>query len=56
MTASELRDAERVWIRDLQMALRVEGSFKKAKDSLGVIEGDGVLMCTGRLQYSDLDL
>ncbi len=56
LTASELRDSERVWIRDSQMALGAEASFKKGKDSLGVIERDGVLICKGRLQYSDLDL
>ena len=50
----EIIEAEKLWIQDAQIALKEEKNYEKLKDSLGIIEKDGVLACQGRLQHSDL--
>ena len=52
----EIEYAERMWIKDAQELLRNKADFQKTKTSLGAIEMEGLLVCKGRLENSDLEV
>ena len=52
----EIESAERLWIKDAQKLLRNRADFQKTRINLGVIEKDGIMVCKGRLENSDLDI
>ncbi len=54
--AQEINEAEKVWIKGAQNMLLGDSKFEKVKRQLGVIEENGVLKCTGRLENSDLNV
>ena len=56
LSAEEMKNAEEFWIKDVQASLVHDSAFKKARVQLGIIEINGVLVCKGRLENSDLGL
>ena len=56
MSVKELREAERLWIKDVQGTLQGDQNFKKYKEQLGIVSENGILVCKGRLENSDLDI
>ena len=53
VTAEEITESKRVWIRALQEEVKKETKFKQMKDSLGIGEDpEGFLRCVGRLGRS----
>ena len=52
----EIEEAERMWIQDAQKMLKERTNFEKTRVHLGIIERNGLLVCQGRLENSDLDL
>jgi len=54
LQVEEVIEAEKLWIQDAQITLRGEVGYEKIRDSLGIIEKKGILVCQGRLQHSDL--
>ena len=55
MAVEEIIGAERIWIQDAQKMLEESANFEKTRVHLGVIEKNGLLVCQGRLENSDLD-
>ena len=56
LSVEELCYAERLWIKDAQETLKGDSSFKKTRMQLGIIETEGIMVCRGRLERSDLEL
>ena len=56
LNVSEIRQAERHWIKQIQSTLRNEESFKMVASQLNIIEIDGILVCKGRYENSDIPL
>ena len=56
LNVENVKDAETDWIKDAQKQLKAEDKFKKSQESLGIFEKNGVLVCTGRLEHSDLEV
>ena len=56
LNVSEIRQAERHWIQQVQSTLRNEESFKMIASQLNIIEIDGILVCKGRFENSDIPL
>ena len=56
VSVEELREAERLWIKDVQGTLQGDQNFKKYKEQLGIVSENGILVCKGRLENSDLDI
>ena len=56
LNVSEIRQAERHWIQQIQSTLRNEESFKMVASQLNIIEVDGILVCKGRFENSDIPL
>ena len=54
LSVEELCLAERLWIKSIQETLKNDLSFKKTQMQLGVVEMEGILVCKGRLERSDL--
>ena len=50
-----MREAEEMWIKDTQLTLQSDSSFEKITESLGIVKKDGLLVCKGRLEYSELE-
>ena len=51
----EIENAEIEWIKVVQKILKIQPDYKKYKEQLCVIEQDGIAVCQGRLEYSDLN-
>eukprot|EP00794_Sanderia_malayensis_P017129 gene17129-biopygen14745 len=47
LTADEVREAEKMWVKDAQMTLKEDAKFQKVEESLNVVEQDNVLVCKG---------
>ena len=43
-------------MKDTQKSLTEKDTFEKQKKSLGIYQVDGILVCKGRLENSDLQL
>eukprot|EP00794_Sanderia_malayensis_P015558 gene15558-biopygen13270 len=56
LKAEEMIMAEKMWIKDAQELLRRSVDYEKMRVQLGVIESEGVLVCKGRLENSDLEM
>ena len=56
LSVEELCYEERLWIKDAQENLKGDSSFKKTLMQLGIIETEGIMVCRGRLERSDLEL
>ena len=56
LAVEEIIGAERIWIQDAQKMLEESANFEKTRVHLGVIEKNGLLVCQGRLENSDLDI
>ena len=54
LNAKEITSAEKLWIKDVQSTLTQSSSFKKTQNHLGIVEMEGILVCMGRLERSDL--
>ena len=54
LNAKEVTSAEKLWIKDVQSTLTQSSSFKKTQNHLGIVEMEGILVCMGRLERSDL--
>lgn len=50
----ELLEAERLWIRAVQIELREQNNFQQLERQLQLFEEEGILKCRGRLSESDL--
>ena len=55
LTAEELRNAEITWIKDAQQDMKSRENFDKTRESLNVIQQKRILICKGRLEYSELN-
>ena len=56
LEVEEIKEIERLWIQDAQKVLKEGVNFEKTRVHLGIIERNGVLVCQGRLENSDLDM
>ena len=56
LEVEEIKEAEKMWIQDAQKMLKESANFEKTRVHLGIIEKNGLLVCQGRLENSDLDL
>ena len=54
VSVEELKGAEKDWIKDVQTTLHGKSDFEKSKVQLGIVMHNGVMICTGRLEHSDL--
>ena len=54
--AEEMKEAERLWILDCQSGLQNDSKFQKVSKQLGIVKKDGVYICVGRLDNSDLEI
>ena len=54
LNAKEITSTERLWIKDVQSTMTQGSSFKKTQNHLGIVEMEGILVCMGRLERSDL--
>jgi len=54
LSAQEITSAEKLWIKDVQSTMAQDLSFKKTQSHLGIVEMEGILVCMGRLERSDL--
>ena len=55
LSAEEIKEAENTWVRDSQITLQEDANFGKIRESLDIVEQNGVLVCRGRLEHSDLE-
>ena len=51
----ELEEAERVWVKEAQAALKRSERYGQMRNSLGIEEEEGILRCKGRFRNSDLE-
>ena len=54
LSVKEIEGAQMEWIKDAQKTPNEKANFKKQKESLGML--DGILVCKGGLENSDLQL
>ena len=52
----EIRQAEMIWIKNVQEALVDSPICRKVSEQLGIVSQDGILVCKGRLENSDLGI
>ena len=56
LNVENVKDAETEWVKDAQKQLKAEDKFKKSQESLGICGKNWNLVCTGRLEHSDLEV
>ena len=56
LEASDISEAEKLWLIDAQLTLQSQQDFPKVKESLGIVLQGQFLVCKGRLGNSDLPL
>ena len=56
LSVSEIRQAEKHWIRQTQKTLRNDGNFGKIASQLNIVEMDGIIVCKGRFDNLDLPI
>ena len=56
LSVSEVRQAEKHWIRQIQTTLRYDGTFGKIASQLNIVEMDGILVCKGRFDNLDMPI
>ena len=54
--ASDISEAEKLWLIDAQLTRKSQQDFSKVKESLGIVLQGQFLVCKGRLGNSDLPL
>ena len=54
LSVTEIRQAEKLWIKQAQTTFRNDANFKKVSSQLDIIEMDGVLVCKGRFENADM--
>ena len=54
LSAEDIKCAEIEWIKDAQTTLRGQQDYNKYKKQLGVVSNGGILVCEGRMDFSDL--
>ena len=47
---SEIRHAEKHWVKQAQTTLKNDGNFEKIPNQLNIVEMDGILVCRGNLK------
>ena len=52
----EIRKAEMIWIKNVQETLVDSPNYRKMSEQLGIVSQDGILVCKGRLENSDLGI
>ena len=52
----EIRQAEMIWIKNVQETLVDSPIYRKVSEQLGIVSQDGILVCKGRLENSDLGI
>ena len=55
LSVQEIENAEIEWIKAAQKTLKSHPDYRKYKEQLCVIEQNEILVCQGRLEYSELD-
>ena len=56
LSVSEIRQAEKHWIRQIQKSLRNDGNFGKIASQLNIVEMDGILVYKGRFDNLDMPI
>ena len=54
LSVIDIISAERLWIKEVQSTIVQNSSFRKTMCHLGIAEMEGILVCMGRLEHSDL--
>ena len=52
----EIRQAEMIWIKNVQETLVDSPIYRKVSEQLGIVSQDGILVLKGRLENSDLGI
>ena len=55
LSVSEIEYAEKLWIKDCQLGMQESPDFKKTSKNLDIKNRNGILVCYGRLENSDLE-
>ena len=56
LSVSEIRQAEKHWIRQTQKTLRNDRNFGKIASQLNIVEMEGILVCKGRFDNLDMPI
>ena len=56
LEASDISEAEKLWLIDAQLTLQSQQDFPKVKESLGIVLQGQFLVCKGRLGNLDLPI
>ena len=56
LSVDEIEKAEMEWVKCAQKGLQDNSDFKKFNDQLGIVNENGILVCKGRLEFSELEL
>ena len=56
LSIDEIERAEIEWIKCAQKRLQENSDYKKYKDQLGIVNENGILVCKGRLEFSELEM
>ena len=56
MSVTEIRQTEKLWIKQAQTAFKNDANLKKVYSQLDIIEMDGVLVCKGRFENADMPI
>ena len=54
LNAEDIKIAENEWVKDAQATLEGQTDYNKYKKQLGVVSNEGILVCQGRMDLSDL--
>ena len=56
LSLDEIEKAEMEWIKCSQKGLQENSDYKKYKEQLGTVNENGILVCKGRLEFSELEM
>ena len=56
LSFDEIEKAEMEWIKCSQKGLKDNSDYKKYKEQLGIVSENGILVCKGRLEFSELEM
>ena len=56
LSIDEIEKAENEWIKCAQKGLQDNSDYKKYKEQLGIVSENGILVCKGRLEFSELEM
>ena len=55
ISASEVKQAERLWVKATQIELGQQANYDQLAQRLGIVEKEGLLRCQGKLKHAELD-